>query len=854
MYNLSIKRKLMLIIMGVSTVALLLASAGFIAYELFAFKTATRQDLSTLADVMGSQSSGALTIGYEKDGEEILSSLRAKQNITAAALYKPDGEVFATYRAPGANNELIPSVPQGDVCRFEKDHVVVFKHIRYKGDLIGAIYLKSDLEERNTRLKLCAATIGLLMLLSTGVTFALSSQLQRIVTRPIFHLVQTAKAVSAEKNYSVRARKHGEDELGQLIDGFNEMLSQIQQRDAALQSAHDDLEKRVQERTQDLQLEIAERRRAEAALQEQFTRTSLLNQITQVISERQDLESILYVVLRQLEDHLAVDLGIVCIYDRATDALNVAALRVKNPLLAAKLDLREGMVLHIEQTGIRSCKHGEVVNIADTLKAEGALPEKLAVAGFRASLAVPLVVENKLFGVMLVARLNTDSIRIGERDFLRTLSKQVALAAHQAQLHAELEKAYNDLRQTQQTVMQQERLKALGQMASGIAHDVNNALSPVVGFSDLLIRGEAGISDHGKKYLEYIKTAGEDIAHIVARLREFYRRRDEGETLQLLDVNALVKQVIDMTRPRWRDIPQGRGIMVEVREDLDAQAPELVGIKSEIREAVTNLIINAVDAIPNGGAITVRTRVASWTEAQFPAHVIVEVSDNGIGMDEETRKRCLEPFFSTKGKRGTGLGLAMVYGVMERHEGKIEVDSELGKGTTMRLIFPVRKLANPDGSEAGADEPTSPLRILCIDDEPLVRELLKEMLGRDGHHVHTCDGGQVGVDAFRTAKSRGEPFDVVITDLGMPYFDGRQVAKVVKRESPNTPVVMLTGWGAFMKENDDMPAQVDGVLSKPPRSAEIRQALRRVVQEQKRLTDQANANKKKTTTMATAGS
>jgi signal transduction histidine kinase/ActR/RegA family two-component response regulator len=412
------------------------------------------------------------------------------------------------------------------------------------------------------------------------------------------------------------------------------------------------------------------------------------------------------------------------------------------------------------------------------------------------------------------------------------LSEHVALAAHQARLHGELERAYNDLRQTQQTVMQQERLKALGQMASGIAHDVNNALSPVVGFADLMLRAETGLSANGKRYLKHIRTAGEDIAHIVARLREFYRRRDDKESLQQLNFNALAEQVIDMTRPRWRDIPQSHGVTVEMVPDLAAEMPDLVGIESEVREALTNLVLNAVDALPNGGKITLRTRVSqrevSESGLSEPSHVVVEVGDTGIGMNEETRKRCLEPFFSTKGKRGTGLGLAMVYGVMERHEGTIEVESTLGKGTTFRLIFPIRREAGLGIVPAEDETPTAPLQILCIDDEPLLRDLLKEMLERDGHGVEVSDGGQSGIDAFRSARERGAPFDIVITDLGMPYVDGRQVAKMLKHESPGTPIVMLTGWGAFMKEDGTAPTQVDGVLSKPPRSRELRETLCRL--------------------------
>jgi signal transduction histidine kinase len=659
----------------------------------------------------------------------------------------------------------------------------------------------------------------------------LSSLLQRVITRPIFHLAETAKIVSDGKNYSVRAIKHGNDELGRLIEGFNGMLGQIQQRDSKLQQAHDELEARVEQRTSNLRDEITERLRAEAALKQQFVRISLLNQITQAISDRQDTDSIFHVVLIQLEEHLGIDVGLVTLFDAGTRTLNVAALRAKNSLLVKKFGLHEGSVLPLAETDFQPCEKGQTVYFADTLKWKAPFTEKMAVTGWRSAVAVPLMVEEKLFGVLICARLNADGFSSGDAEFLRMLSEHVALAAHQSRLHTDLEKAYHELRRTQATVLQQERLKALGQMASGIAHDVNNALSPVVGFADLILRGEYGLNPNGKKYLNHIRTAGGDIAHIVARLREFYRTREDDESLQQLNLNTLAGQVVDMTRPRWRDIPQSNGITIEMETALAPDVPRLAGIESEIREAITNLVLNAVDAMPGGGKITISTKVihhdAIQKDGKYSTYVAVEVGDTGTGMDEETRKRCLEPFFSTKGKRGTGLGLAMVYGVMERHEGNIEIRSELGKGTTFCLIFPVRAKSCLDDDEKDAGVKIEPMRILCIDDEPLLRELVKEMLGRDGHEVEVSDGGQSGLDEFRIARERGRPFDIVITDLGMPYLDGRQVAKAIKNESPQTPVLMLTGWGIHLKEEGSAPAEVDGIISKPPRSRDLREMLHR---------------------------
>ena len=826
--DISIKRKLTAIIMIASTVALLLVSTGFVTYELVTFRQTMTRDLSTLAEIIGNQSTAALTYGDKDAAREILAALSAKKHIVAAALYDKEGRLIASYSGVKGPAVSFPNQPEPEVSRFENSALVLFHEIRLDGDFVGTVYLKSDLQEINERFARYAAMILLFMLASWVVTLFLSALLQRVISRPIFHLAETARAVSGGKNYSLRATKHGGDELGQLIDGFNEMLGQIQQRDSELQQAHDKLEIRVEERTQDLRAEIAERQRAESALKQQFARISLLNQITQAISERQDTDSIFHVVLRQLEHHMGFDLGLVALFDCKVQTLNVAALSVKDSLLAEQLDLHEGSVLSLGETGFQLCEKGQTVYFADTLKEAALFTEKLAITGWRSAVSVPLMVEEKLFGVLVSARHKADGFNSGDCEFLRMLSEHVALAAHQERLHKDLEKAYNELRQTQATVLQQERLKALGQMASGIAHDVNNALSPVVGFSEIILKSGYGLNTEGKKYLKYIRTAGDDIAHIVARLREFYRTREEDEPLQQLNLNVLAKQVVDMTRPRWRDIPQSNGITIEVQIDLVPEIPKLAGIESEIREALTNLILNAVDAMPNGGKIILQTGTQHQESGdKGPRQVVVEVSDTGTGMDEETRKRCLEPFFSTKGKRGTGLGLAMVYGVMERHEGNIEIQSEPGKGTTFRLVFPVRTKLCENNQEEERTVIIEPLQILCIDDEPLLRELIKQILENDGHEVEVSDSGQSGLDEFRQARERGRPFDVVITDLGMPYIDGRQVARTVKHESPSTPVVMLTGWGAIMKEDGNVPAQVDGIISKPPRSRELREILSR---------------------------
>jgi CheY-like chemotaxis protein/anti-sigma regulatory factor (Ser/Thr protein kinase) len=255
-----------------------------------------------------------------------------------------------------------------------------------------------------------------------------------------------------------------------------------------------------------------------------------------------------------------------------------------------------------------------------------------------------------------------------------------------------------------------------------------------------------------------------------------------------------------------------------------------MGAENEIREALTNLIFNAVDAMPTGGPLTLRTRVAeaqglATEESSVDHFVQVEVIDAGVGMDEDTRRRCLEPFFTTKGERGTGLGLAMVYGMMQRHSADIQIESAVGKGTTVRLSFAIPMTAAVCAAAPVTATPLPALRILLVDDDPMVLKALRHTLEADGHGVTTADGGQAGIDAFLAARAQGNPFPVVITDLGMPYADGRKVASAIKTAAPETIILMLTGWGQRLVGEGDIPPHVDHVLSKPPKLHALREAL-----------------------------
>jgi PAS domain S-box-containing protein len=568
----------------------------------------------------------------------------------------------------------------------------------------------------------------------------------------------------------------------------------------------------------DITADVTERRRAENKLADQLARLNLLNVITRSIGERLDLASIFQVVIRMLEDQLPVDFGCLCLY-QPPDVLTVVGIGIKSHRLAIDMGLPEQALVPIDANGLSRCVRGELVYEPDLREVPFAFPQRLTAAGLHAMVATPLMLESKVFGVLIVARHAPESFSSDECEFLRQLSEHVAIAAHQTQLYGVLEVAYEDLRQTQQAVMRQEKLRVLGQMASGIAHDINNALSPAALYIESLIERES-VGSETSEYLQIIQRAIEGVAQTVARMKDFYSQRDPLLAHVPLSINQAAEEVIDLTKARWNAMPQESGRVIQVRMDLAHDLPPMAGNASEIRDAITNLILNAADAMPEGGLLTVCSRAAGTDSVQL------EVTDTGVGMDEATRSRCLELFFTTKGARGTGLGLAMVYGAVERHAGEIQIESAPGTGTTVRLIFPVVSASQePSGAIAVPPRPQQPLRILVIDDDPIILKSLSDMFERDGHMVELADGGQRGIDAFRVAQARSEPFSLVITDLGMPYMDGKAVALAVKSMSAQTPIVLLTGWGHRMLAEDGTPANVDRVVGKPPRLAVLRAVL-----------------------------
>ena len=387
---------------------------------------------------------------------------------------------------------------------------------------------------------------------------------------------------------------------------------------------------------------------------------------------------------------------------------------------------------------------------------------------------------------------------------------------------AQLEETLRELQNTQEQVVKQERLRALGMMAGGIAHDFNNALTMMLGYGELL---HPWIQEHGGKreitYLDHMVSAAQDASHVVGRLREFYRPIEDNEIRLPVDLNDVVERVVSLTSPKWKGKSLANGVQIEIVSDL-MEVPPVAANAAELREVLTNLVFNAVDAMPHGGTIT----IATSRQEDF---VTVAVRDTGFGMTPEERERCLEPFYTTKGEHGTGLGLAVVYGIIQRHNGRIEITSEKHVGTTFAIHFPATNMqATVTVPQVVQIDRT--LKVLVVDDQEIICELIAEYLHADGHTTECAYRGDEALDQFRTGS-----FDLVITDQSMPGMNGAQLASAIKRLTPDTPIILLTGFGDEMMAMGGNPSEVDIILGKPTSCADLRQAVCRAMSNGKSL-------------------
>ena len=362
---------------------------------------------------------------------------------------------------------------------------------------------------------------------------------------------------------------------------------------------------------------------------------------------------------------------------------------------------------------------------------------------------------------------------------------------------------------------QRHRLETLGRMTMGIAHDFNNLLSAILGYTELLKDLKVGtpIPPAYPSHLSTIERAALDGAALVRKIQQYIRREKETR-FEPIDLTGVIQDCVSLTRPYWYNEPRRQGIEINLELHLN-EVPPILGLASDLREVLVNLILNAIQAMPEGGELLLRT---TFDEN---AGVHIEVQDTGLGMSEAVQQRIFEPLFTTKGEHGTGMGLAVSYGIVQEHDGHIRVRSQLGRGSTFTLTFPPAQEAVHEAPEDAADAtPSRSARVLIVDDEPMVRTVLSKLLTLRGHEVETVPSGPVALE-----RMQDTPFDVVIVDQAMPEMSGRQLAQHLRTRSPDLPIVLLTGDTEVGKPD----ATIDVILNKPFQIDEVEETILRLL-------------------------
>jgi CheY-like chemotaxis protein len=388
---------------------------------------------------------------------------------------------------------------------------------------------------------------------------------------------------------------------------------------------------------------------------------------------------------------------------------------------------------------------------------------------------------------------------------------------HGAQLQDRLQKAIEDLRVTQEQLVRSERLRVAGELASGIAHEFNNVLAAILGRVQLLrLRAQDGTlaPQELQDAFGVMELAARDGAETVRRLRQF-GKGEAADAADLVDLDAVLREAAEFTRPRWKNAAEGGGVHIELAVESSPGA-WVRGNGAQLREVFTNLILNAVDAMPRGGIVRLGT--ATRDEA-----VVAIVEDDGVGMTPETMQRVFEPFFTTKGARGTGLGLSVVYGIVQRHGGKLTVRSEPGRGTRIELTFRRSAAATPVAAETVAS--VQGLSVMVVDDEPAVRQLLVDILEALGHRPVAYGSGEAALEDYRPGR-----FDLVLTDLGMPGVNGWELSRSLRAKDRGVAVAFVTGWGEEVDPAQVRGAGADAVVTKPFSIEDIMRVTRLAVE------------------------
>ncbi len=761
----SFRRKLLFAMLFTSGVALLLAASAFTTYQWFVVRDNAHRDLRSQAQILAANLTAAVSFGHVSGARRVLEGLRARPQFDLACVFSEDRRLLAGYTNSSATSVVVWPDPVPEEVIARGDSLLIFQPVIQGNEVVGTLFLRSVFNPISQHFREYLLLAGGALLACWLGAFWLASRLQSIISAPILDLARTTRDVTRRKDYSLRATAQARDEVGDLIDGFNEMLSQIQSRDTALQHAHDELEQRVTERTSELLREVVERRRIEAALADEKER--------------------LAVTLRSIGDAVVATDPAGCVI-----LFNPVAEKLSGTDFADAIGRPLSEILHFkrETTG-EPCEDP----VAQILLRRGpvALSENTTLASrdgtqrLIASSGAPIRDRGgSVIGVVLVFRDVTEKHR------------------------------------TTQELLRASKLESVGLLAGGIAHDFNNILTVILG-NISMARAFAPADNPLTTTLAAAEKAAIRATDLTRQLLTF--SKGGAPVKKTASLGEIINETVSF-------VLHGSNVSSQIVLPVDLWPVDVdVG---QISQVINNLAINACHAMPEGGRLHIRANNVTFDSQSGGAlkagrYVCISVQDHGTGIPPENLPRIFDPYFTTK-KHGSGLGLASSYSIIRKHDGEIRVESELGRGTVFHIYLPAAEGTVRNATEPVIAPPMSGRgRILVMDDEEPIRQLITRMLQPLGYRITATPDGTDALREYEEARAKGNPFSAVILDLTVPGgMGGKETMQRLLVLDPDVRAIVSSGYS-----EDPVMARYRefgfcGVVAKPYRLQELSMALR----------------------------